>query len=145
MMNDAQTKNDSYSSDNDLYLLPLFLCRVRAGEPSPADDTVEERINLNRFIFRNPSSTTLYWVKDDSYQVFDIHNGDILVVDKSLPPEDRKLVLVEINGEETIRLLIKFQDKLFLGTGQDKGEELCEGQATKLLGVVTYSIRTLND
>jgi DNA polymerase V len=145
MTDTTQAKHDEFSPDNDLYLLPLFLCRVQAGTPSPADDSVEERINLNRFIFRNPSSTTLYWVKDDSYQVFDIHKGDILVVDKSLPPEDRKLVLVEINGEETIRLLVKFQDKLFLGTGQDKGEELCEGQATKLLGVVTYSIRTLNE
>lgn len=144
-MDTAQAKNDRHSSDEDLYLLPLFLCRVQAGKPSPADDTVEERINLNHFIFRNPSSTTLYWVKEDSYQVFDIHKGDILVVDKSLPPEDRKLVLVEINGEETIRLLVKFQDKLFLGTGQDKGEELCEGHATKLLGIVTYSIRTLNE
>jgi DNA polymerase V len=130
---------------DDIYLRPLFLCRVQAGPPSSADDSMEERLNLNSFIFRNPSTTTLYWVKDDSYQVFDIFKGDILVVDKSLPPEDRKLALVKINGEETIRLIVTFHDKLFLATGEGRGEELCGGQAVKLLGVVTYSIRTLNE
>lgn len=136
---------DNTEQTDDLYLLPLFLCRVQAGSPSSADDTIEERINLNSFIFRNPSSTTLYWVKDDAYEVFDIFKGDILVVDKSLPPEDRKLALVESNGEETIRLIVKFHDKLFLATGEGTREELCEGKAVKLLGVVTYSIRTLNE
>ena len=129
----------------DIYLLPLFLSRVHAGTPSSADDTIEERINLNSFIYRNPSATTLYWVKDDSYEVFDIFKGDILVVDWSLPPEDRKLALVEISGEETIRLIIKFHDKLFLATGEGRGEELGEGKAVKLLGIVTYSIRTLSE
>lgn len=143
MKHSASAKNPELTDD--IYLRPLFLCRVQAGPPSSADDSIEERLNLNSFIFRNPSTTTLYWVKDDSLQVFDIFKGDILVVDKSLPPEDRKLALVEINGEETIRLIVKFQDKLFLATGQDKGDELCEGQATKLIGVVTYSIRTLNE
>jgi DNA polymerase V len=144
MKHSASAENGELT-DDDVYLLPLFLCRVQAGPPSSADDSIEERLNLNSFIFRNPSSTTLYWVKDDSYQVFDIFKGDILVVDKSLPPEDRKLALVEINGEETIRLIVKFHDKLFLATGEGTGEELCDGQAVKLLGVVTYSIHTLSE
>lgn len=143
MKSTAPAKNAGQADD--IYLLPLFLCRVQAGSPSSADDTIEERLNLNSFIFRNPSSTTLYWVKDDAYEVFDIFKGDILVVDKSLPPEDRKLALVEINGEETIRLIVKFHDKLFLATGEGTREELSEGKAVKLLGVVTYSIRTLNE
>jgi DNA polymerase V len=132
--------------DNDIYLRPVFLCRVQAGHPSPADDYVDERLNLNRFIFRNPSSTTLHRVEDDSLEGFGIFKGDILVIDRSLQPEDRKLVLVEVGGEKVIRLAVKLQEKLFFSTGRDTDmrEELHDGPA-KLLGVVTYSIHTLNE
>lgn len=132
--------------DEDIYLRPLFLCRVQAGPPSPADDYVEERLNLNRFIFRNPSSTILHRVEDDSLDGFGIFKGDILVIDRSLQPEDGKLLLVEVGGEKVIRLAVKLRGKLFLSAGRDveMREELGEGSA-QVLGVVTYSIRTLGE
>lgn len=132
--------------EDDIYLRPLFLCRVQAGPPTPADDYVEERLNLNRFIFRNPSSTILHRVKDDSLEEFGIFRGDILVIDRSLQPEERKLVLVEVEGERVIRLVIKLGENLSLSAGRDTDvcEEPREGGA-KILGVVTYSIHTLGD
>lgn len=133
--------------DDDIYLRPLFMCRVQAGPPSPADDSVEEeRLNLNRFIFRNPNSTVLHRVKDDLLETFGIFKGDILVVDMSLEPEDRKLVLVEVGDEKVIRLVVRFQEKLFLAAGCDvDAHEEHRGGATKILGVVTYSIHTLDE
>jgi DNA polymerase V len=132
--------------EDDIYLRPLFLCRVQAGPPSTADDHVEERLNLNRFIFRNPSSTILHRVEDDSLEAFGIFRGDILVIDRSLQPEDRKLVLVEVGGEKVIRLAVQLREKMFLSAGGDTDmrEELLEG-AVRMLGVVTYSIHTLGE
>lgn len=133
--------------DDDIYLRPLFQCRVQAGPPSPADDHVEEeRLNLNRFIFRNPSATILHRVEDNSLEGFGVFKGDILVIDMSLEPEDGKLLLVEIDGEKMIRLAVKSGEDLICSTGGDTHvrEGLCEG-AAKTLGVVTYSIHTLDE
>jgi DNA polymerase V len=132
--------------DDDIYLRPLFLCRVQAGPPSPADDSVEERLNLNRFIFRNPSSTILHRMEDDSLEAFGIFRGDILVIDRSLRPVDRKLVLAEINGDRVIRLVVKVQENLFLSASGEV--DMCEGLRKGIetvLGVVTYSIHTLDE
>jgi DNA polymerase V len=133
--------------DDDIYRRPLFLSSVQAGRPSPADDTVEERINLNQFIFRNPGATTIYRVRDDALQEFDVFEGDLLVIDRSLAPEGGKLALVEMDGEEMVGLLVRLQGKLFLTGGADAGSgvEFREGEGLKLLGVVTHSIHTLDE
>lgn len=132
-------------SDDDIYLRPLFSSRVQAGTPSPADDAVEERINLNRFIFRNPAATTIYRVRDESLRDFDVFEGDLLVIDGSLPPEGGMLVLVEEAGEQSVRLLVKSQNRFFLDRGADGRVELREDGGPKLLGVVTHSIHTLDE
>jgi DNA polymerase V len=131
--------------NDDIYLRPLFSSRVQAGAPSPADDAVEERINLNRFIFRNPAATTIYRVRDGSLRDFDVFEGDLLVIDRSLAPEGGRLVLVEEDGEQSVRLLVKSQNRFFLDRGAGRRAELREGDGPKLLGVVTHSIHTLND
>lgn len=143
MMSAALATNQE--PDEDIYLRPLFSSRVQAGSPSPADDYVEERINLNQFIFRNPGATTIYRVRDDALKCFDVFEGDLLVIDRSLRPEGGKLALVEIDGEEMVGLVVKLQDKLFLTGGTDAGSrvEFREGEGLKLLGVVTHSIHTL--
>ena len=131
--------------DNDIYLRPLFLSMVQAGAPSPADDAVEERINLNRFIFRNPAATTIYRVRDGSLRDFDGFEGDLLVIDRSLAPEGGRLVLVEEAGEQSVRLLVKSQDRFFLDCDAGRHVELHGGDGPKLLGVVTHSIHTLDE
>ena len=129
----------------DIYLRPLFSSTVQAGAPFPADDAVEERINLNRFIFRNPAATTIHRVRDGSLRDFDVFEGDLLVIDGSLAPEGGRLVLVEEAGEQSVRLLVKSQNKFFLDRGADGRAELREGDGPKLLGVVTHSIHTLDE
>jgi len=132
--------------DNDIYLRPLFSSRVQAGPPSPADDHFEERINLNRFVFRNPGATTIHRVRDGSLRPFGVFEGDLLVINASLPPEAGRLVLVEAGGEQAVRLLVVSQGRMFLDGGADGGSvEIREGRGPKLLGVVTHSIRTLDE
>lgn len=68
-----------------------------------AECSQEERFELNRRIFKNPETTLLFRVPDDSMKEVDVHPGDILLIDHDLKPCDGHYVLVIINGEQVIR------------------------------------------
>ena len=72
--------------------LPLFSARVQAGFPSPADDHLERSIDLNEELIQHPAATFFVRVKGESMHDAGIQSGDILVVDRSLAPTDRKIV-----------------------------------------------------
>ncbi|RPF79001.1 MAG: LexA family transcriptional regulator, partial [Synechococcus sp. TMED20] len=67
-------------------LLPLAGERIAAGFPSPADDYVEVGIDLNEQLIRHPTSTFFLRVSGQSMIDAGIHDGDLLVVDRSLEP-----------------------------------------------------------
>ncbi len=83
--------------------LPLFLAAVAAGFPSPADDYMEGRLDLNTHLVRHPAATFFVRVTGDSMLGAGIHPGDLLVVDRSLEPVDRKVVIAVIDGELTVK------------------------------------------
>src|SRR5690554_3099697 len=64
--------------------LPLFSNRIPAGFPSPADDHVEDRIDLNEELIRNPPATFMVRVEGNSMIDANIFAGDILIVDRSI-------------------------------------------------------------
>ena len=64
--------------------LPLFSSRVSAGFPSPADDHLEDSLDLQRYLVRDPVSHFLVRVSGDSMLGEHIQEGDLLVVDRSL-------------------------------------------------------------
>ena len=76
---------------------------VPAGFPSPADDYVEDRLDLNRYVVKRPSSTFFVRVRGDSMAPAGIFPGDIVVVDRSLPLEAGKIVLVSLYNEFAIK------------------------------------------
>jgi DNA polymerase V len=94
--------------------LPLFLESVSAGFPSPADDYLEGKLDLNDFLITNPASTFLVRVTGDSMIDAGIHSGDLLIVDRSLMPSDRNIVIAVINGELTVKRLRYKKNQLFL-------------------------------
>jgi len=83
--------------------LPLFSARVQAGFPSPADDHLERSIDLNEELIQHPAATFFVRVKGESMHDAGIQSGDILVVDRSLAPTDRKIVVAMIDGEFTVK------------------------------------------
>lgn len=78
---------------------------VHAGFPSPADDFVEEMIDLNRVLVQNPTATFLWRVVGDCMIDVKIFPGDVVVVDRSLQPKHRAIVLAIIDGEPTLKRL----------------------------------------
>ena len=85
------------------HAFPLYSCGVSAGFPSPADDYAEGALDLNAHLIREPAATFFARARGDSMIGAGIHDGDLLVVDRSLPAEDGKVVVVSINGELTVK------------------------------------------
>ena len=83
--------------------VPLFSNRVSAGFPSPAEDYIEENLNLQDLMISHPSST--YFLKVDGESMIDagIFSGDILVVDKAVSPKDGSIVVVILDGSFTVK------------------------------------------
>jgi DNA polymerase V len=122
--------------------LPLVSASVEAGFPSPADDHLERGIDLNEELIRNPAATFLVRVKGDSMRDAGIHSGDVLIVDKSLVPTDRKIVVAMIDGNFTVKRFRKRGGQVFLEAENPEFPplEVTEGQELSIFGVVSYII-----
>lgn len=86
--------------------LPLFIERVPCGFPSPAQDYVEQRIDLNSLLINHPSSTYFIRVSGDSMIDGGISDGDMLVVDSSIKAEHGDIIVAAISGEFTVKVLM---------------------------------------
>ena len=121
---------------------PLFLVRIAAGFPSPADDYIEKNLDLNEHLIKHPSATFFVRVEGNSMINAGIHNGDILIVDRSLEASDKKIIIAVINGELTVKRIRKKNDTCFLVAENDDFKPLCvtEEMAFQVWGVVTSVI-----
>lgn len=85
--------------------LPLYLERVPCGFPSPAQDYVEDALDLNKLVIKHPSATYFVRVSGDSMTGAGISDGDLLVVDRALSPEHGDIVVASVAGEFTVKEL----------------------------------------
>jgi DNA polymerase V len=122
--------------------LPLVSASVEAGFPSPADDHLERGIDLNEELIRNPAATFLVRVKGESMRDAGIHTGDTLIVDKSLTPADRQIVVAMIDGEFTVKRFRKVNGRIFLEAANDSFDpiQVGENQELTIWGAVTFII-----
>jgi len=127
-------------------ILPFHVSKVGAGFPSPATDYVEDDIDLNAHLIKNIPSTFLIRVQGKSMKSIGIHDGDILVVDKSLSPKNFSTVIVSVNEELVVKNFIKEKNQSFLTSGSKKFKDkinLIENPEIFIWGVVTYVIHAL--
>ena len=94
--------------------LPLFSARVAAGFPSPAEDHLESRLDLNQHLIRNPSSTFFVRAAGESMMEAGIYDQDLLVVDRSIEKRNRRVVIATINGEFTVKRLVQNEERISL-------------------------------
>jgi len=127
-------------------LIPFHLQKVGAGFPSPATDYVEDDIDLNSHLIKNIPSTFLIRVQGKSMGCVGIHDGDLLVVDRSLNPKNFSTVIVNVNEELVVKTFIKEKNESFLTSGSKKIKDkinLSESPEIFIWGVVTYVIHAL--
>ena len=94
--------------------LPLAGERVSAGFPSPADDYVDVGIDLNEQLIRHPTSTFFLRVSGHSMSGAGIHDGDLLVVDRSLDPRPGRIVVAILDGAFTLKRLARHRNRIRL-------------------------------
>ena len=129
---------------NSKVLLPIYLCKVEAGFPSPAENYVEQELDLKEHLIRNSDSTFLVRATGKSMVNVGISPGDILIVDKSLEAKNNSIIIVSIDGELTVKRLIKDNEnkKSYLKSENldYPNIDLKIESDTMIWGVVTYSI-----
>jgi DNA polymerase V len=117
---------------------------IRAGFPSPAQDYVTESIDLNKDLIQHPASTFYGRVVGDSMEEEGITDGDILVIDKSLEPENGDLAVCCLDGEFTLkRIKVTADNRLFLmpSNRRYKPIEVLPENEFMVWGVVSYTIK----
>ena len=125
--------------------LPLYLSRIKAGFPSPAEDYLDKKLDLNEHLIKHPASTFFVKVKGDSMIGAGINNGDILIVDRSLEPKDKRIIVSVVNGDFTVKRISKSKDKLFLLAENPKYSpiEIKDGMDFEVWGVVVHVIHSV--
>ena len=127
-------------------LLPFHVQKVGAGFPSPATDYVEDEIDLNVHLIKNAPSTFLIRVQGKSMTNIGIHDGDLLVVDRSLNPKNLSTVIVNVNEELVVKSFVREKNQTFLTSNSKKLTDkinLTENPEIIIWGVVTYVIHAL--
>jgi DNA polymerase V len=127
--------------------IPLFLSDIQAGFPSPADDYLEEFLSLDDICISNPSSTILGRIKGNSLNDVLIYEGDIVIIDKSLKPQHRDLVVCAIDGEFTAKILhIEMVGiKLVAANPKFKTIIITELADFRIWGVIIYVIQNIKN
>ncbi|WP_294347062.1 translesion error-prone DNA polymerase V autoproteolytic subunit [Prosthecochloris sp.] len=134
---------DFYSADVEQELeLPLASSEISAGFPSPADDHLELKLDLNKALIRHPSATFYGRVKGKSMVEAGIDEGDILVIDKSLDPKEGDIAVCFLDGEFTVKRIGRHDAGLCLIPANEKFKPIIvTGDSDFLVwGIVTYVI-----
>jgi DNA polymerase V len=122
--------------------LPIFLANVQAGFPSPADGYLDKTLDLNALLISHPAATFFVRVMGDSMQNAGICSGDVLIVDRSLEVIENAIVIAVINGEFTVKRLLKKEGRIFLAPENPSYPilEIAPESDFQVWGVVTYVI-----
>ncbi|WP_417872495.1 LexA family protein [Xanthomarina gelatinilytica] len=125
--------------------LPYVVNGISAGFPSPADDFLDINIDLNKHLIKNPSTTFYGRVRGDSMKDAGIHDGDLLIIDKSLEPTNNKIAVCFIDGEFTVKRIRIEKDVVWLIAENKNYEPIKVTQDNDLViwGIVTTVIKQL--
>lgn len=138
-----------HPNNDKIYHIPLATERVAAGFPSPAQDDIEEALDLNEYLIRNENATFI--VKANSLSMLDagIDIDDPLIVDRSIPAKSGDIVIALIDNDFTVKRLMidtQFQPpKVWLKAENPDYQNIYieEGQELVIWGVVTYNLKRM--
>lgn len=126
--------------------LPFFGSKVSAGFVSPADDHLEAELDLNEHLIKHPAATFFVRAKGDSMQETGIFDNDILIVDRSLTPQNDDVVIAAVGGELTVKRLVVKLGKpwLYPANPSYKPIPIKEGSELYIWGVVVHTIHKIS-
>jgi DNA polymerase V len=125
--------------------IPFIKEGVSAGFPSPAADFMETNIDLNKELSENQLATFYIRVKGNSMIDAGINDKDVLVVDRSLEPQNNKIAICFIDGEFTVKRILVEKECLYLMPENASYSPIKITEENQLIiwGIVTYVIKKL--
>lgn len=138
-LNDLELLHTEFTNKTEI---PLFLSEVAAGFPSPADDYIDKKMDLNEHLIKNPAATFFVRAYGDSMRDANIASGDILIVDRAQDAIHNSIVIAALNGELTVKRLKQKNNRLYLAPENPDYPilEITEESSFEIWGVVTYII-----
>jgi DNA polymerase V len=124
-------------------LFPLYLSRVAAGFPSPADDYLDGGLDLNEHLVDHPAATYFARAEGDSMIELGISTGDLLIIDRAVPAVDGDVVVVAVDGELTIKLLDLAHSRLLPANKLYRPIEISPESQVDVEGVVIHAVHHL--
>ncbi len=125
----------------------IIIVGAAAGFPSPAENYIEENLDIGKYLVNNIESTFFVRVSGDSMINVGIYNNDIMVVDKSLTPKNQSIVVASLNGELIIKKFLKDkQGKCYLKSENENYPKIIldSKMETTIWGVATHVIHNLS-
>lgn len=121
---------------------PILDRPVPAGFPSPAADYYEERLSLDEHLIEHQEATFFVRVQGHSMMGFGIHDGDLLVVDRAVAPQDRSVVVAVVDGDFTVKQMCQLPNGILLRAGTPGHPDILVAgtQELSVWGVVRWSI-----
>lgn len=126
--------------------LSFFANSIQAGFPSPAQNYYSDTIDLNRELITNPSATFCAHAIGDSMIDAGINSGDLLIIDKSLDPEDGNIAICFIDGEFTVKRISITTNGIFLVPGNSNypSIQITQHNNFQIWGIVTHIIKKVH-
>ncbi|MCY4051565.1 MAG: translesion error-prone DNA polymerase V autoproteolytic subunit [Gammaproteobacteria bacterium] len=131
----------THSSETSLKI-PYYLDSVQAGFPSPADDYMDKKLDLNEHLIAHPAATFYCRVSGSSMQSAGIFDGDLLIVDRSLEPEHMNIVVAIVDGEMTCKIIDTHKCCLLAANDAYPAIPIDNDTSMIIEGVVIHSIRS---
>lgn len=123
--------------------LPYADMGIQAGFPSPAQDYINDSIDLNRELIRHPAAT--FYARVDGESMIDdgIEPGDILVIDRSIEPADGDLAVCAVDGDFTLKRISLRPEGVWLIPSNEQFDPILVTPENRfeVWGVVTYTIK----
>jgi len=138
-----------HPNNDKIYHIPLATERVAAGFPSPAQDDIEQALDLNEYLIRNENATFIVKANSLSMLHAGIDINDPLIVDRSIPAKSGDIVIALIDNDFTVKRLMidtQFQPpKVWLKAENPDYQNIYieEGQELVIWGVVTYNLKRM--
>jgi len=123
--------------------LPLYLSRVAAGFPSPADDYLDGGLDLNEHLIEHPAATYFARAEGDSMIELGIVTGDLLIVDRAVQAVDGDVVVVAVDGQLTIKILDLAHSRLLPANKRYRPIEIAADTQVDIEGVVIHAVHHL--
>ncbi|MCF7953211.1 MAG: translesion error-prone DNA polymerase V autoproteolytic subunit [Spirochaetales bacterium] len=123
--------------------IPMYTDSIPAGFPSPATDYEEDELDLNEFLIKHPAASYFLRVSGDSMRDAGILASDIIVVDRSLRPISGDIIVGALNGEFTVKTLLRKNGQLILHPENSEYQDILIGSEEDftVFGVVTGVVR----